>query len=390
MIHKIPSLSPAVVKDKVIAVRVDYNVPIWEGRVTETTRIEASIPTLKYLLEHGAKRVHILSHLGRPKGEPDPALSLKIVQPELEKFLGEAVEFRSDFTSGEGRVQLHENVRFWPGEKKNDPAFIQELLGLGADIFVSDGFAVCHRAHASVVGMASFLPAYPGFLVQKEIDHLSPYLSEKKVPGLVVVIGGAKIETKAPVLRHFARTAEHIIIGGALANTFAGAQGVSVGESFRQEEYYETARDVFEIAKKHATGLHLPLDVVCAKEADSSDTHTCSVEGIPADMKVFDIGPRTIQSYSEILGHAKTVLWNGPVGMFEQAAFENGTRSILKMVASLKSTQTILGGGDTLEALKKFGVSADAFTHVSTGGGAMLEFLEGKELPGIEVLYKHA
>lgn len=379
-------LKPEYVKDKVVAIRVDFNVPLKNGKVSENTRIVESIPTLKFLLENGAKQIHILSHLGRPKGINDPQLSLALVLPELEKQLGETVEFRNDFTPGRGRIQLHENVRFYDGEKKNDPDFIQELLKLKADVFVNDGFAVSHRAHASVIGLASYLPAYPGFLLQKEIDHLSPFLSQKKIAGLTVVVGGAKIETKVKVLEHFAKTAENILIGGALANTFLAAQGHNVGASFYEDDQLEVARKILKAAEKNKTTIYLPVDVTCGEAMDSTDTKTVNLDGVDDADRIFDIGPKTIKNYQAVLNQSQVIIWNGPLGCFEYDNFAAGTKEILKTIAALKSSETILGGGDTLDALKKFGVNKSAFTHVSTGGGAMLEFLEGKELPGIEVL----
>lgn len=383
---RIAPLTAEMIRDQVVVVRVDFNVPLKDGQVSENTRIVESIPTLRFLLDHGAKRIHILSHLGRPKDAPDPKFSLKPVLPELEKHLGEKVEWRENYTAGNGLVQLHENVRFNPGEKTNDPKFIQQLLKLGADVFVNDGFAVSHRSHASVVGLPSFLPAYPGFLLQKEIDHLSPFLSNKKIPGLAVLVGGAKMETKVRVLEYFCKTAENILIGGALANTFLVAQGFDVGESLYEEEQLDMARRVLELAERNNTGIHLPVDVICADDINSEKTLNVPVEDVLGDMKIFDIGSKSIASYSEILQHAKTIIWNGPVGCFEKKPFQAGTCELLKVIAAQKSAKTILGGGDTLEAIRTFGVTKDAFTHVSTGGGAMLEFLEGKELPGIEVL----
>lgn len=379
-------LNASQVKDKIVAIRVDFNVPLKNGKVTENTRIVESIPTLKFLLESGAKQIHILSHLGRPKGINDPQLSLALVLPELEKQLGETVEFRGDFTAGAARIQLHENVRFFPGEKKNDPEFIQMLLGLGAEVFVNDGFAVAHRAHASVIGLASFLPAFPGFLLQKEIDHLSPFLSQKKMSGLTVVVGGAKIETKVKVLEHFALTAENILIGGALANTFLAARGFNVGASFYEDDQLETAHKILKTAEKNNTHLHLPVDVCCGESMESADTNITNVDSVASTDRIFDIGPKTIKNYQTVLNQSDIIIWNGPLGCFEYNPFAEGTKQVLKTIAALKSAKTILGGGDTLDALKKFGVSKAAFTHVSTGGGSMLEFLEGKELPGIEVL----
>lgn len=383
---EIKKLETAELKDKIVTIRVDYNVSIENGQVSENTRIVESIPTLKYLLKKGVKQIHLISHLGRPKGVFEEKYSLKPVKNELEKLLGEDVEFRKDLSIGKSKIQLHENIRFHAGEKKNDPAFIQEMLKLNSDVFVNDGFAVSHRAHASVVGLANFLPSYPGFLVQKEIENLTPFLQDSKMEGLTVVIGGVKIETKIGVLRHFCVTAENIIVGGALANTFLAAQGFNVGDSFFEKNELETAREILELAEKNNTGFHLPIDVVCADKMDAIERVTVPTEDVMGKMKIFDIGKKSIQSYNEILQHSKVIIWNGPMGCFEYTLFEAGTREILKIVASQKSAKTILGGGDTLEALKKFGVEKSSFSHVSTGGGAMLEFLEGKDLPGIEVL----
>lgn len=380
-------LTPQLVKDQIVVVRVDFNVPIHNGKVSEKTRLKASMPTLKFLAEHGAARVHIISHLGRPKGEYEEKYSLKIVMKDLQSLLGETVEFREDFTAGEERFQLHENVRFYPGEKKNDPALIQTMLkGMTPDLFINDGFAVSHRAHASVIGIGSFVPCYGGFLVQKEIESLSPFLTKDKMNGLTVIIGGAKMETKVPVLRHFAAIADNVLLGGGIANTFLSAQGFDVGQSLYEPDAIPIAQEILNIAEKSKTGIHLPVDVICADEIDSTETIDIPVEDIAGDMKVFDLGTQSINSYREIIQHSKTIIWNGPVGLFERAPFEAGTREVLKAVSAQRSAETILGGGDTLEALKKYGVDQDIFSHVSTGGGSMLEFLEGKNLPGIDIL----
>lgn len=383
---KTRTLTPEVVKNKIVAVRVDFNVPLSEGKVAENTRIAESIPTIKFLLDNGAREIHLFSHLGRPKGQKISELSLKVVLPELETLLGESVSFRKDFVSDGSRIQLHENVRFWEGETKSDPQFIQNLLKCGAELFINEGFAVSHRAHASVVGMATFLPAYPGFLLQKEINALHPFVRKGKAKGLCVVIGGAKISTKINVLRHFAETAENIVLGGALATTFLAAEGFDVGKSFYEPEMVDTAQEILGIADKNGVGVHIPIDVVCAGDMDALETVRVPVEDVVGDMRIFDIGCHTVASYGEILSHSQTIIWNGPMGVCEKKNFEKGTQGILKVVAAQKSAKTILGGGDTLEVLKNFGVEKSAFSHVSTGGGAMLEFLEGKELPGIEVL----
>ncbi len=384
---KIKSLTPEVVKDKVVIVRVDFNVPIKNRQVAEDTRIRTAIPTLKFCQENGAKKIHIISHLGRPKGKCDPKFTLKVIQPLLEALLETKVAFRTDLTSGKSLFQLHENIRFYPGEKTNEATFIQKILkGLSPDIFINDGFAVSHRAHASIIGLGSFLPSYPGILLQKEIAALSPYLHKKKMPGLTLVVGGAKMETKVPILKHFARTAENIIVGGALANTFLVAQGFNVAKSLYEPEAVEIAREILETAQVHKTGFHNLVDAICADDIQSKEVLDLPLEDIEGGMKIFDIGKKTVASFQEVLRHSGVIIWNGPVGCFEFPPFSNGTREILKTIAAQKSAKTILGGGDTLKALHQFGVESTAFSHVSTGGGAMLKFLEGEELPGIEIL----
>ncbi len=390
---EINKLASEKIAGKVVLVRADFNVPLKDGKVAEKTRLEESLPTIKFLLENGAKRIHLLSHLGRPKGQVVPELSLKPVAEELQKLLGEPVEFRpaaslgiNSFTAGEGKIQLHENVRFYPGEKKNNPEFSAKILAeTGAEVFVNDGFAVSHRAHASVVGFAGKIPNLAGKLIEKEIKNLSPFLSKEKIAGLTVIIGGAKMETKTAVLKHFAETASNIIIGGALANTFLVAQGYNVGESLYEEDEVETAREVLEMAEVSKTGVHLPVDVQCAENPDSESMYF-PIDDVIGSLKIFDIGPRTIASFREIIAHSKVIMWNGPIGFFEKSPFDSGTEAISREIMKNKSAKTILGGGDTLAALKKFGIAKSEFTHVSTGGGAMLEFLEGKELPGIEIL----
>ncbi len=384
---KIKTLASENFKDKVVLVRVDFNVPLKDGKVRENTRIVESLPTIQYLLENGAKRVHLLAHLGRPKGEVLPEFSLQPVVKELELLLGNTVEFRTDFIAGEERVQLHENVRFYPGEKKNDPAFAKLILeGTGAEIFVNDGFGVSHRGETSVVGFSGKIPCVAGKLLEKEIKHLSPFLSEEKIPGLTVIVGGVKMETKVAVLKHFAQTAENIIIGGALGNTFLVAQGYEVGASLYEEEELDNAREVLAIAESCHTAIHNPVDVVCADDMESTETTDMPIEDVSGDMKILDIGPHAVRSFEEIIAHSQVIIWNGPVGLFEKDSFAKGTEGVTQAIAKNKGAQTILGGGDTLGALKKFGIAQSEFTHVSTGGGAMLEFLEGKALPGIEIL----
>jgi phosphoglycerate kinase len=384
---KIRTLTPQNIKDKVVLIRVDFNVPLKNGKIAENTRIVESLPTLRFLLKNGAKRIHLLSHLGRPKGEKKTELSLKIIAIELENLLGERVEFRDDYVAGNGKIQLHENVRFHTGEKKNDPLFSQEILkGTEAEIFVNDGFGVSHRPHASVVGFFGKIPCFGGFLVEKEIKTLSPFLAKEKIPGLALIVGGLKIETKVPVLMHFAEIAEHILLGGGAANNFAVAQGFSIGTSFYQENFVRNARRVLKVANQNKTGVHIPIDVICADSPESTNTANIPLDDVIGSAKIFDIGPHTIASFIEILSHAKTVIWNGPLGLFEKTPFENGTKKVLQFLSTHPHAKVILGGGDTLEALNEFNISKESFFHVSTGGGAMLEFLEGKALPGIEIL----
>lgn len=383
------TLTPELVKDKIVVVRVDFNVPIKNGKITEDSRILLAMPTLQFLIQNGAKRVHILTHVGRPKNEIVPELSTKILLPTIEKLLGERVYFRSDFTANENRVQLHENTRFWKGEKKNDPNFAKQIRdGLGAELFVLDGFSVAHRAHASVVGLAQLgVESCAGRLLESEVQHLSPFLSSSRIKGFTVVVGGAKMETKVAVLKHFAKTAENILIGGALANTFLVAQGHDIGESLFEEEEVQTARDVLKLAGSYKTGIHLPVDVQVASNPDAKSIYL-PIEDISDDMKIYDLGPRSIASFREIIAHSKTVIWNGPVGFFEKHPFDTGSRDIADAIAKNETCTSIIGGGDTVSAIKSFQLHVEQFTHVSTGGGAMLEFLEGKELPGVKIVMK--
>lgn len=387
---KINTLDSVDVAGKIVLVRADLNVPLKDGVITELTRIKASVPTIDYLLTQGAKQIHILSHLGRPKGERKPEYSLAPVANALEEELGEDVFFAENFsdvpTGATPQIILHENTRYYKGEKKNDPALAEEILKYTkAEIFVNDGFAVSHRGHASVVGFAGKIPCYAGKLIEKEIKHLSPFVSSKQIDGLTIIVGGAKMKTKVAVLKHFAKTASNICIGGALANTFLAASGFDVGKSLYEKEEIDTARTVIALAEEHKTGIHLPVDVVCA-ETPNSKALPFPIEDVSGDLCIFDIGIHTVDSYEEILMHSKTIIWNGPVGFYEKEAFGEGTRRIANHLVEHCKAQTILGGGDTLDALKKFNISQDNFTHVSTGGGAMLEFLEGKALPGIEIL----
>ena len=382
-------LNPKAVEDKVIIIRLDLNVPFSENEIKEATRINESIPTLKYLLKNKAKKIHILSHLGRPKGEVNKKYSLRIVLQKLSKKLRTKIEFRDDFTSGQSRVQLHENVRFFPGEKNNDPNFILNILKeIKPDIFIQDGFAVAHRSSSSVTGIGSYLPSYAGFLLRKEIENLSPFVLSKKTKGLTVIIGGAKIETKVGIVKHFCKIADNILIGGAIANAFLVAKGYSVGKSFYANEDVSLAKKIIKLAQENKTEIHLPVDLVAAKNLNDVKISQEKITNFPEDLMGFDLGSKSIANYKNIIKQSEIVIWNGPMGVFEKENFSKGTLEVLRSVAEQKSAKTILGGGDTLNALRLFSVEKSAFTHVSTGGGAMLKFLEGEVLPGIEILYK--
>ena len=388
-------LTPEIINNKIILIRLDMNVSLIDGEILENTRIKESIPTLDFLLKNNAKRIHILTHCGRPKGQKDPKFSTKFILPELEKLWSDyaqkniEIEFRKNYTAGKEKIQLHENARFYPGEKNNDPDLAQEIVKeTNSEIFVLDGFAVAHRAQASVIGPAKFLDAYPGFLMEKEIKNLSPFLTDKKIKGLTILVSGAKMETKVSVLKKFAKIAENVLVGGAIANTFLAAKNLDIGESLYEKNEINNAIEVINLMKKNNTNFLLPVDSVCSENLESENCENIDVNNIRGKNKIFDIGSKTIEKYKNILKNSDIIIWNGPVGVFEYKNFEQGTRIILQTIADQKSAKTILGGGDTLEALKKFDVKKSNFTHVSTGGGSMLEFLEGKNLPGIEIFKK--
>ncbi len=383
------TLTPSVIENAIVCIRVDFNVPLRDGVIQDPSRIEQAIPTLRYLLEHGASQIHIFTHIGRPKSDADLHLSTQKLVPFLSKILNESVEFRSDFTAGNSRVQIHENTRFFPEEKKNDAAFIQRIMmALQPDIFVNDAFSVSHRAHASVVGFAKQIPCYAGFLLEKEVQMLLPFCTDEKQLGLTVVMSGVKMETKIPVLEHFAVIADNILLGGGMANTFLVAQGYEVGTSVYEPDYVKHARRILKIANQHKTGIHLPVDVVCADTIESTETLDLPADEAFVNLGIFDIGVRTIQSYSEILNYSHTIIWNGPLGVLESEAFAHGTKAILECIRRQKNSKTIIGGGDTIKALRKWNVPFSDFTHVSMGGGAMLQFLGGTSLPGIEIVLK--
>lgn len=386
------TIRDAQVKDKRCFVRVDFNVPMKEGRITDDSRIRAALPTIEHLISHGAK-VILASHLGRPKGKVVPELRLDPIALRLGELLGRKVVKLSDCVGPEvgayvsgmspGSVVLLENVRFYPGEEKNDPDFARDMASL-ADIFVNDAFGAAHRAHASTAGIAAYIPAYAGFLMEKEVAALGKLMENPERP-FTAVIGGAKVSDKLAVLKNLLDRVDNLLIGGGMANTFLLAQGHSVGKSLAEPSMVEEAREILEKASKGGTKVLLPVDVVVAAAPEAGmPAKVVDVQGIPEDMMALDIGPATRKAYVAVVGESKTVFWNGPMGVFEVEPFRGGT---LEMAAALAGVRgfTVVGGGDSLSAVEMSGLS-DKIDHLSTGGGASLEFLEGRELPGVSVL----
>jgi phosphoglycerate kinase len=383
------SVTDIDVKGKRVLVRVDYNVPIKDGKVGDDTRIVAAMPTLKYLLEHGAA-VILCSHLGRPKGGPDPKYSLRPVADYLSGLLGKPVAFAEDCIGPKaeqaahalqpGEVLLLENTRFHPEEEKNDPEMSKKLAAL-ADIFVNDAFGSAHRAHASTEGVTHYLPAVAGFLLEKEIRYLGQAIADPKRP-FIAILGGAKISDKIGVIRNLLTKADQILIGGGMANTFFKAQGYPVGDSLVEDEALDTARQLIEGGMSK---LRLPVDVVIGdKFAEDAQSKVMDMGPVPDGWRILDIGPKTITAYSKAVSGSGTVVWNGPMGVFEFPKFAKGTFELAKAVAGSGAT-TIVGGGDSVAAVTESGL-ADKITHISTGGGASLEMLEGLKLPGVEAL----
>ena len=391
---KVKTLSDAEVSGKRVLCRVDFNVPLADGVVTDDTRIQAALPTITYLINQGAK-VILCSHLGRPEGTGYQAeFSLAPVSEHLSKVLGKPVAFATD-TIGEsaqavvaslndGDVALLENLRFDKREKKNDPEFAKALASL-ADVYVNDAFGAAHRAHASTAGVAAYLPAYAGMLMEKEVTTLTSMLDNPSHP-FVAILGGSKVSDKVAVIDALIDKCDTLIIGGGMCFTFLVAQGYTVGTSLMEQDWVERASGMLEKAKEKGVSILLPTDVVCADAfANDANTVTCGVDAIPDDMMGLDIGPETTKAYADAIAGAKTVFWNGPMGVFEMSSFEAGTKGVAMAVAANKDADTIIGGGDSVAAVNKFDL-ADQMTFISTGGGASMELVQGEALPGVEAL----
>jgi phosphoglycerate kinase len=377
------------IKDKRVLMRVDFNVPMQHGKVTDDKRIRASLPTIQYVLDHGASLI-LMSHLGRPKGGPDPEFSLKPAAEVLAGLLGRPVMMAPDCVGPDvekmakalkpGEVLMLENTRFHPGEEKNDATLAKALAALG-DVYVNDAFGSAHRAHASTEGVAHFLPAVSGFLMEQELDYLGRATSNPEHP-YIAVLGGAKISDKIAVVDNLLMRCDRLLIGGGMANTFLAAKGFAMQDSLVEAGSIETARAII---AKAGDRLLLPVDAVIADKFEAeANSKVVDADKVPAGWRIMDIGPKTIQVFKEALRGARLIVWNGPMGVFEMPKFAEGTFAIARLLAD-SGAITVIGGGDSASAVKKAGVT-NKMTHVSTGGGASLEFLEGKQLPGVTAL----
>ncbi len=390
----IKSVEQADVAKKRVLCRVDFNVPLLNGQVSDDTRIRAALPTIEYLMQHNAK-VILVSHLGRPAGKGfEEALSLRPAAERLSQILGKPVAFADDTVGPsarstveglqDGDVAVLENLRFDKREKKNDPQFCEELASL-ADIYVNDAFGTAHRAHASTAGVAHLLPAYAGFLLHKEVETLTSLLENPQRP-FTAILGGSKVSDKVGVIDALIDKADTLIIGGGMCFTFLLAQGKQVGTSLKEDEWVEKAAAMLEKAQQKGVSILLPSDVVVADRfAEDAKVETVSADGIPDNMMGLDIGPETAAAYARAIAQSKTVFWNGPMGVFEMKPFEAGTKAVAMAVAQNQQAATIIGGGDSVAAVNKFDL-ADKMTFISTGGGASMELVQGCALPGVEAL----
>lgn len=386
------SVRDVEVSGKRVFVRVDFNVPLEDGKITDDTRIRETLPTIKYLVEKGAK-VILASHMGRPKGQVVESMRLTPASERLSELLGKPV-VKADEAIGDavkaqianmkdGDVLVLENVRFYPGEEKNDPELAKQFAEL-ADLFVNDAFGAAHRAHASTEGIAHHLPAVSGLLMEKELSVLGKALLNPDRP-FTAIIGGSKVKDKIDVINNLLTLADNVIIGGGLAYTFFKAQGHEIGQSLCDDSKLETALGFIEKAKELGKNFYLPVDIVVSDDFSAdANTKIVDIDSIPADWEGVDIGPKTRAKYAEVIKNSKLVVWNGPMGVFEIEPFSNGTREVAQACADTEA-YTIIGGGDSAAAAEKFHL-ADKMNHISTGGGASLEFMEGKELPGVVAL----
>ncbi|AFG37690.1 phosphoglycerate kinase [Spirochaeta africana] len=379
-------------KGKKVLMRADFNVPLKNGSITDDTRIQAALPTIKYILEQGGALI-LMSHLGRPKDGPTPEFSLKPVAERLGELLGDSVAMAPDCIGAEveklaaelapGKVLLLENVRFYKEETKNDPDFAGKLAALG-DVYVNDAFGTAHRAHASTEGVAKLLPSGAGYLIEKEVEAFAPLLSNPQKP-MVAVIGGAKVSSKIGVLETLLPNCASLIIGGGMTYTFLKAQGYQIGNSLLEEDYLDTAKQLLQKAEAAGVEVILPVDhVVAAEFSETAAAEPVDSTDVPEGKIGMDVGPKTLDKIRPVIAGAKTVIWNGPMGVFEFKNFEAGTKAVAEMIADCGGI-TIVGGGDSVAATNQFNL-ADKMSHVSTGGGASLEFLEGRTLPGIAAL----
>jgi phosphoglycerate kinase len=381
------------VKGKRVFCRVDFNVPMENGKITDETRIRAALPTIQSLIDNGAK-VILASHFGRPKGKVVEEMRLTPVGVKLSELLGKEVK-KADGAYGdavkalietmnEGDVLLLENVRFYPGEEKNDPELAKAFAEL-ADVYVNDAFGTAHRAHASTEGIAHIIPAVAGILMEKELEVLGKALSIPERP-FTAIIGGAKVRDKIGVIENLLELVDNLIIGGGLAYTFVKAQGHEIGKSLLEEDKIDLAKSFIEKAKQKGVNLYLPVDAIVADDFSAdANSKVVAIEAIPADWQALDIGPKTADIYRDVIQKSKLVIWNGPMGVFEMDKFAGGTKAVAEALAEAEGTYSIIGGGDSAAAVEKFHLAAK-MSHISTGGGASLEFMEGKALPGVVAL----
>ena len=385
------------VTGKVALVRVDLNLPMQDGAVTDDTRVRAAVPTIIELADKGAK-VLLLAHFGRPKGERVSTMSLSMVVAEVQKVLGREVMFVPEIAGpvvaqavgilGPGGIAILENTRFWPGEEKNDPE-LAKAIAANADIYVNDAFSAAHRAHATTEGLAHILPAYAGRSMQAELEALQKALGAPERP-VAVVVGGAKVSSKLDVLKHLVSQVDHLIIGGGMANTFLAARGVDVGKSLCEHELAPTVEEILATADTCGCTVHLPYEVVVSKEfaANPASLRECNVHEVAPDEMILDVGASSVEALGDVLKTCKTLVWNGPLGAFETVPFDAATVALARTAAALTregSLVSVAGGGDTVAALNHAGVAGD-FSYISTAGGAFLEWMEGKELPGVKAL----